>query len=199
MDTWERIGALAELSWAVVAAVWVIGAAQTYRHGPRVVRRSRQWLLISVAVVVIVVLSHRVLKGSVWRMVTLHDPAVIAAGIVVLLAGTALTLWARWELGSMWTGTPTIKSDHELRTDGPYAITRHPIYTGLLTMLIGTMMISGYGPWPLVLVLTVLLVEFKIHAEEKLLTEEFPLAYPAYRNAVPQLVPLPRHQRSLSR
>ena len=34
-----------------------------------------------------------------------------------------------------------------LRTDGPYAITRHPIYTGLLGMLLGTALLGGLGQW----------------------------------------------------
>jgi protein-S-isoprenylcysteine O-methyltransferase Ste14 len=36
-----------------------------------------------------------------------------------------------------------VKDDHVLRTDGPYGITRHPIYTGLLSMLAGTALIEG--------------------------------------------------------
>ncbi|MGA2872801.1 MAG: hypothetical protein ABSF27_04345 [Candidatus Dormibacteria bacterium] len=48
-------------------------------------------------------------------------------GLMVLLASTGFTLWARFALGTMWRSHPTIKEQHALRTDGPYGITRHPI------------------------------------------------------------------------
>jgi protein-S-isoprenylcysteine O-methyltransferase Ste14 len=63
----------------------------------------------------------------------------------------------------MWSAVPAVKEGHRLRTSGPYAITRHPIYTGLLGMLLGTMLVAGAG--------------------------EFPEEYPRYRRRVLQLVP----------
>jgi protein-S-isoprenylcysteine O-methyltransferase Ste14 len=67
-----------------------------------------------------------------------HAPGIRFLGLAILLAATALTLWARLALGAMWTAAPTVKQEHQLRTSGPYAITRHPIYTGLLGMLLGS-------------------------------------------------------------
>lgn len=32
----------------------------------------------------------------------------------------------------VWVAGALVKDDHRLRTHGPYAVTRHPIYTGLL-------------------------------------------------------------------
>jgi protein-S-isoprenylcysteine O-methyltransferase Ste14 len=76
-----------------------------------------------------------------------------------------------------------------LHTQGPYGITRHPIYTGVLGMLLGTAMLNGLGPWGAVLVVAVLVLETKIHAEEQLLTSSFGDEYERYRQSVPQLVP----------
>jgi protein-S-isoprenylcysteine O-methyltransferase Ste14 len=42
------------------------------------------------------------------------------------------TVWARVHLGMNWSGTVTVTEGHELITSGPYAVVRHPIYTGLL-------------------------------------------------------------------
>ena len=57
-------------------------------------------------------------------------------GLVILLGSTVFTLWARFALGTMWTLDARLKEGHALRTDGPYRITRHPIYTGILGMLL---------------------------------------------------------------
>jgi protein-S-isoprenylcysteine O-methyltransferase Ste14 len=53
------------------------------------------------------------------------------------------TLWARFSLGTMWSVAPKVKGDHQLRTHGPYAVTRHPIYTGLLGMMLGATLLAG--------------------------------------------------------
>ena len=65
----------------------------------------------------------------------------LALGIVcdcIVLAGTAFTVWARIALGRNWSAEVTFKQDHELIESGPYALVRHPIYTGLIVMALGT-------------------------------------------------------------
>ena len=118
-----------------------------------------------------------------------HAPWVRLLGLAILLAATALTLWARLALGAMWTAAPTVKQEHQLRTSGPYAITRHPIYTGLLGMLLGSGLLLGAGRWILYFPIYLVLLQFKIHTEERLMLAEFPDDYPRYRQRVPQLVP----------
>jgi len=58
-------------------------------------------------------------------------------GLAILAVSTAFTIWARPALRTMWSFDPVVKQAHLLRTRGPYAVTRHPIYTGLLGMLLG--------------------------------------------------------------
>jgi len=89
----------------------------------------------------------------------------------------------------MWTAAPTVKQEHQLRTSGPYAITRHPIYSGLLGMLLGSGLLLGAGRWILYCPIYLVLLQFKIHTEERLMLAEFPDDYPRYRQRVQQLVP----------
>jgi protein-S-isoprenylcysteine O-methyltransferase Ste14 len=89
----------------------------------------------------------------------------------------------------MWTAAPTVKQEHQLRTSGPYAITRHPIYTGLLGMLLGSGLLAGAGRWILYFPIYFVLLQFKIHTEERLMLAEFPEDYPRYRQQAPHLVP----------
>jgi protein-S-isoprenylcysteine O-methyltransferase Ste14 len=64
-------------------------------------------------------------------------------GLAVLVASTVLTLWARFWLGTMWSVAPKVQGDQRFRTHGPYAVTRHPIYTGVLGMLVGATLVTG--------------------------------------------------------
>lgn len=75
-----------------------------------------------------------------------------------------------------------------MRTNGPYGITRHPIYTGILGMLIGTTLAAGVGRWALLFPVGLVLYEIKIHLEERLLMAAFPNDYPRYRRQVRQLI-----------
>ena len=99
-------------------------------------------------------------------------------GLAVLVASTVFTLWARLSLGTMWSVAPKVKDDHQLRTHGPYALTRHPIYTGLLGMMLGATLLSGIGQWIVFFPVTLMLFEVKIRMEEQLMLATFPDDYP---------------------
>ncbi len=105
------------------------------------------------------------------------------------LSAPLSALWARFSLGTMWSMAPQVKDDHQLRTHGPYAVTRHPIYTGLLGMLLGATLLSGIGQWIVLLPAGLVLFAVKIRMEEHLMLAAFPEQYPRYRRQVPQLVP----------
>lgn len=177
--------------WGLFAVVWIAGAVYNRRHGPAMKTRSS---MPSVAVIVVlVIVAFRFGTGSSGHPMgnpLIHDLSVELAGIVVLVAATAFTLWARWVLGTMWSSAPMAKEGHELRTSGPYRITRHPIYTGITGMALGSVLATGVSVEAVVLILGVsALFQVKIRAEERLMTAQFPGAYERYRHEVPQLVP----------
>ena len=110
-------------------------------------------------------------------------------GLAVMVASTVFTLWARFSLGTMWSMAPKVKDGHQLRTHGPYAVTRHPIYTGVLGIMLGATLLSGIGQWIVVFPVGLILFEVKIRMEEHLMAASFPDEYPRYRRRVPQLLP----------
>ena len=110
-------------------------------------------------------------------------------GLAVLIASTAFALWARFSLGTSWSVAPEVGGDRRLRTEGPYAVTRHPIYTGLLGMILGTALLAGLGQAILAVLASLIVFLVKIHAEEQLLLANFPDEYPAYRERVPRIIP----------
>ncbi|MGH3550001.1 MAG: methyltransferase family protein [Pseudonocardiaceae bacterium] len=186
---WHWLPALTvTVCWGLFALVWLAGAIYNARRAPAVRERSAiipVWLIAWAAVLAL----GRFLPASFWRPITVDARWLVVLGVAVLVVATAFTLWARAALGTMWTSSAVVKDDHALRTDGPYGITRHPIYTGLLGMLAGTAAIDGLGRWVAYFVLGVLLAGLKIRAEERLLGRTLGEPYAQYRHRVPRLVP----------
>jgi protein-S-isoprenylcysteine O-methyltransferase Ste14 len=174
--------------WGAVALAWLAGAIYYESRAPA--ERTRAWYLspLWITTIIVAAVSAAVPRAD-WAPLEVHAPWIRVLGLAVLLAATALTLWARLALGAMWSAAPTVKQEHQLRTSGPYAITRHPIYTGLLGMMLGSGLLAGSGRWILYFPIYLVLVEFKIRTEERLMLAEFPDDYPRYRQRVPQLVP----------
>ncbi len=183
----------------VVVVVWVAGALYNALHtlrnasqAPREQTRSQPGLtagdggLIGVAVVCagLAIVGRKYFDdlavGAFWVRVL---------GLAVLVASTVFTLWARFSLGTSWSVAPKVQGDHQLRIHGPYAVTRHPIYTGLLGMMLGATLLSGIGQWIVLVPVGLIVFEVKIRMEERLMVVTFPDEYPRYRHRVPQLVP----------
>jgi protein-S-isoprenylcysteine O-methyltransferase Ste14 len=183
---WVTIGAVA-FCWGLFIVVWVVGAIYNMFKAPRIQKSSipYHWIvgIVLIGGALIFVPHH------FWTLLRFNALWCQMLGLVILLCSTALTLWARQVLGLMWTSEPVVKEHHELRTDGPYALTRNPIYTGLLGMLLGTTLLRGFGEWTLIFIASIILLEVKIYAEEHLMKEAFGEEFAHYKQRVPQLIP----------
>lgn len=114
----------------------------------------------------------------------------VPLGLSLHAASFLFAIWARRHLGSNWSGAITVKADHELVRSGPYRFIRHPIYTAMLGMFVGTALVSG--EWHALLGVAVILYAYvrKIRLEEQTLAGAFGGAYEEYRRASWALVPL---------
>jgi protein-S-isoprenylcysteine O-methyltransferase Ste14 len=101
------------------------------------------------------------------------SPAVEWGGVFLTAAGVAIAFWARWHLGTNWSGTVTLKEGHELIRTGPYRAIRHPIYTGILLALLGTVLAIGEIRGLLAVAITWLSFYIKARREESFLRQEF--------------------------
>jgi protein-S-isoprenylcysteine O-methyltransferase Ste14 len=119
--------------------------------------------------------------------------------LVMLAAGLAFTVWARVHIGRNWSGTVTLKEGHELVRSGPYALVRHPIYTGLLLAFTGTAIACGDPAAVIGLALALVSFLYKLRIEEGFMRTMFPGQYESYAAAVPALVPFTRARRSAPR
>jgi protein-S-isoprenylcysteine O-methyltransferase Ste14 len=174
--------------WGAFVLAWLLGAILYEPQAPPERTRSRIGSALWPGLIIVAALDFAVPR-SAWNAVALHQAWIRILGLVILVAGTAFTIWARLALGAMWSAAPTVKEEHKLRTTGPYGVTRHPIYTGMLTMLLGTGLLTGDGRFLVAFPIYVVLVEIKLRIEERLMLAEFPEDYQRYRRQVPQLVP----------
>jgi protein-S-isoprenylcysteine O-methyltransferase Ste14 len=113
----------------------------------------------------------------------------VGIGAALNLVGLSLAIWARGHLGRNWSGVVTIKEDHELITGGPYAMVRHPIYTGLLLAFVGLAL--ARGEWRGIFGVLIAAGAFwrKLKVEERWMLERFGDKYQTYSQRVSALIP----------
>jgi protein-S-isoprenylcysteine O-methyltransferase Ste14 len=184
--------------WGAVVVVWIAAAVRETGTRPVMpVRASPEPAMVVLAVVAIAAI---VLVGrSILSPFTVDAPWARLIGAGILVGSTLFAIWARLALGSSWSIDPEAATDRGLRTDGPYAITRHPIYTGLLGMLLGSALLGGLGQAIVLVPAGLVIAWLKIRSEERLLLTTFPDEYAAYRERVPGLIPWWRSPSALRR
>jgi protein-S-isoprenylcysteine O-methyltransferase Ste14 len=111
-------------AWVVFWIYWMVSAARVKKG-----TRPRLAVVPRLVVIVLVILFEVLLKG---HRVTVHSQVLHVVGLLFLLSGLSLAVWARVYLGRNWGMPMTQKDEPELVTSGPYQLVRHPIYSGLL-------------------------------------------------------------------
>jgi protein-S-isoprenylcysteine O-methyltransferase Ste14 len=176
------------LAWVIYWCVAAFGAKATRRQESVASRASH---LVPMILGVALLLSPHVANG--WLAARFLPRSIIWfwLGFILVALGMAFSVAARAWLGGNWSGTVTLKQDHELIRRGPYRWVRHPIYTGLLLALLGS--VIALGEWRGVLGLALITISLlrKIAIEEAFLTQQFGDTYTRYRAEVPALIPLP--------
>jgi protein-S-isoprenylcysteine O-methyltransferase Ste14 len=112
-----------------------------------------------------------------------------AVGLGIQIGFALFYFWGRLHLGRWWSGQITIMNDHQLIQTGPYRLLRHPMYTGMLGMCVGTAIVSGQYHALLGIALVVFAYARKIRLEERVLRDEFGPAYETYRHSRAAVIP----------
>ena len=110
-------------------------------------------------------------------------------GASVMVVGLLFAVWAREHLGSNWSRSVTIKQGHELITTGPYAVVRHPIYTGILAGFLGTAIALSEVRGFIAFALIFLILWVKLRIEEQWMRSQFGETYATYAQQTAALVP----------
>ncbi len=146
-------------------------------------RRALGWTFVAIQVVLLVTLV--VLPGRddwptprwVWM-----------TGQVLVIGGLGLVVAASLGLGTSLTATPVPRERGELVTGGLYRFVRHPIYTGVLTLVVGLTLRSGSVITLAVAVVTAVFFDRKARWEEAQLRQQY-AGYDAYASHTPRFVP----------
>ncbi len=166
---------------------WILTAFSTKRT---VEKKGGTVIRIIFYLIIILVIY---LQGHVAFLATNLWPKTVGIKIIadlVTFCGLLVMIWARITLGRNWSANIVLKEDHKLVTNGPYAYVRHPIYSGLILMILGVVLYVD------TLILTIFFVAFffgayyKARKEEKLLMTTFEREYSEYKKKVKALVPL---------
>ena len=175
--------------WSVFLVVWLLAAIFTKRTVYRESRAQRLRYTIP-----ILIACYLLFRGShVPYPFNVHiipkANAILVAAAVLCVCGLGLCFWARAVLGGNWSGTVTLKENHELIVRGPYGLVRHPIYTGLLAMAVATEMQQGHIAGMIALILVFVSFWIKLGEEEELMRKQFPDQYATYQQQVRRIIP----------
>jgi protein-S-isoprenylcysteine O-methyltransferase Ste14 len=187
------VGATAGWALAVSAALWILfigywtaaaaSAAPATRTESAGSRQVHQRLLIASLVLLFLPvpgLRLRILPATF---------VVEVAGLAVQIASGALAVWARRHLGRNWSAAVSRREGHQLVRTGPYRRIRHPIYSAMLGMFVGTAIVAGRLHAVIGLALIVFAYWRKIGIEEANLRGLFGEEYDRYRETSWALVP----------
>lgn len=173
--------------WGVVIAFWIVSALSVKPT------RTQQQLPHRLLHLALTALAAVFLNGSVriihWnRAIIPHSLASGIVGDVLVLHGLFIAVWARVTLGGNWSARVTLKENHELIQRGPYRAVRHPIYSGLLLMILGTAILVGHVGGFIALLICFGGFWMKLRQEEALLTKHL-AGYSEYLRRTKALVP----------
>jgi protein-S-isoprenylcysteine O-methyltransferase Ste14 len=182
----HAVGNLVSGLWIATAIVWV---ALAFGNKRTVARRGLTGLIPVAAVAVIVLTPTSLRRGGLLHQLWASSVILWVIALLLVASGSAFAIWARLTIGRNWSSTVTLKQDHELIRRGPYSIVRHPIYTGLLSMSVGTMVLTGLVESVGVVAVGIVYVVIKVRDEERLMSETFPAQYPEYRRTVKSIIP----------
>lgn len=116
------------------------------------------------------------------------------ATVALAVGGSAILLIGAGSLGRGLTVSPLPNQRAQLRTQGLYALVRHPIYSGVIALSVARTLHSRDRRQAALTALLILLFEAKSSFEEHALRQRF-AEYPAYAAATPRFFPHPSRTR----
>ena len=182
--------------WLIWVVGWWLGALRTAKSVNRESPGSQlsytifNW--IGAALLFFTPIRDRIFTRALYPL----SLTVAWIGVVFVAVGLAYAVWARFHLGRLWSAVVTVKAEHRIVKTGPYTITRHPIYTGMLLAVVGTVVARDTFGALLGGALIATGLVLKVRREERMLLDHFGADYQAYQQEVPRLVPRPWHRRT---
>lgn len=160
---------------------------RTGGKGTKLVRQQQIAVLllqiISLAMVIAVPATDR------HNIAIVRPDEVRYLGLIIFAAGFLVMNWSEYTLGKQFSVQVTIQEGHQLITNGPYRMLRHPRYLGIILMNLGLALTfaAGVGLGIVAVLIGVLL--WRVHDEEILMRQEFGAEWDTYAEKSWQIVP----------
>lgn len=178
------------LCWFAFAAVFIFRKQPPKAPDQKRDRSSIPGVALQALAYAIVWSIHRQFLSPIVAGVKWLELVAAAIAIVAALGSVLLIMSAVKTLGKEWSITARMVQDHKLATKGPYARMRHPIYTGMLGMLVATgLAISHWIVLVAAIVVFAIGTLIRVRSEERLLRETFGPQFEEYARRVPAVIP----------
>jgi protein-S-isoprenylcysteine O-methyltransferase Ste14 len=179
------------ICWLILLGCWLVMAFDTKKSVRKGSWRTGAYVRLAVLIALVLILrfpeGRHLLRHARYTFL-FPGPLVRAIGVAICALGVALAIWARVYLGRNWGMPRSLKENPELVTNGPYAVIRHPIYSGILAAVLGSALAES-GLWLLPFVLFCAYFIYSATREEKNMTRQFPGAYPDYKKRTWMIIP----------
>jgi protein-S-isoprenylcysteine O-methyltransferase Ste14 len=112
------------------------------------------------------------------------------AGLIIMISGLVLRIWAAKTLGRFYTRTLIIASGQNVISTGPYSRIRHPGYLGSILLWVGFSIMTGNAVLEIVYPVVFIAVYLhRISVEEAMLVKELGQNYIQYKNRTKRILP----------
>ena len=176
------VGNVIDAAWIAFGVYWLAAAFRLNRMKKREPAHERLLRFVVMATAFLLLYNGPGPRfGPLNRRFIPYASWVETTGAALACFGVAFAIWARYHIGRYWSSTVSIRAEHQLIRTGPYAHIRHPIYTGILLALAGTVL--AIGRYRAIVALAILLIAFtwKARREEALLSTEFGPAFEEHK------------------
>jgi len=174
-----------EMIWLTFIIYWLINLV----GNKRTVRRAWSGSFIYILAFLIIAKFSPILSHYFEHRELPYSKLISYAGIIIMIAGLSVAIWARKTLGANWSGIPTLKENHELIRTGPFHYVRHPIYSGILLLILGNLLALGNFTSGYIFFIAFAVFVIKSRVEERLLNQQFPVEYPEYKKVTKAIIP----------
>jgi protein-S-isoprenylcysteine O-methyltransferase Ste14 len=189
MDTEWFVDSISSWLWIAWVAYWWMSAFDVKRSQWRESAAMGASYRLPMIPALLLLLAPKLFPHVVRERFLPPDVGLEILGDVLIAVGLGFSVWARVHLGKNWSGTVTVKENHELIRTGPYRFVRHPIYTGILLAFVGTAL--EIGQWRALAAIPLAFISFDIkrRIEEGRMMATF-ADYGDYRKTTAAIVPL---------
>jgi len=173
-----------------VCAVWALAEILSLPRSRKQLDIPRgDWLTFALGTIPVAG-AGAVLAWQYFFSTTRFEIAVVAAGLVLCVAGIGLRTWSKLVLGRFYTFSIALTEEHRILTDGPYRFVRHPLYLGTFLAVTGLFLLTqSWATLWLLTLPTMLVYGIRLVREDTYLIQQLGPDYRHYAQHTARLIP----------